>query len=105
MYKVRVGETLTLRLVITDGSIIGVESAICKMKRAGPRGSVPPANYPVIATFSTIATQDGWDFILQPSVTATLTPGVYIADAVLTLVGGEVDKTSPVLIEVLPSVT
>lgn len=105
MFKVRTGETLTLKLVTSSGNISGVSTAICKMKKAGLRGSIPPSSAPVIATFNTINLSNGWDFVLPANITQTLEAGLYIADASLTLTTGEIDKTGPITIEVLLSVS
>lgn len=104
-YKVKNGETLTLRLVATEGTITDVVTIECKLKLAGPRGTIPPTTTPVLATFDTISITNGWDFVLNSTATAALIPGFYVADATITLTGGEVDKTDSVLIEVMPSVS
>lgn len=105
-FTIRTGETLKLELNLVEGDISIVAGATCKLKKAGPNGSVPPASKPVIATFTTVNKLGvGWDFVLEDAETAALEPGPYIADAKLDLIDGGTLKTEPVLIEIKPSVT
>jgi hypothetical protein len=105
-YIIKIGETLRLQLLKVDVSdystIQGIET---KMKKAGPNGSVPSADAPIVASFATEATAEGWDFVLTDEQTALLEVGVYVADAKIALNNGGVVKTESVTIRVDPSVT
>lgn len=105
-YTIRAGETLRLQLVRVSGDLSIVQSIASVMKKAGPKGSVPPASTPAVATFQIETKADGWDLVIPASVTEDLEPGYYVADAELQLVGGgDIMQTEYVTIEIKQSVT
>ncbi len=104
-YFIKRGEDLRLTLTAIDGDVDTVVSAIAKMKKAGPNGTVPVATAPIVATLTTTAITLGWAFTLTDEQTALLDPGLYVVDAKLDLVNTGVRKTQSVLVEIKPSVT
>lgn len=104
-YIIKKGETLTLILEQVEGDFSVIENVSAKLKKAGPRGTIPPVTEPVVANFEVTPFETGWYFVLEGVITSSFEEGFYIADATLNLVGGEVDKTDTVLIEVQRSVS
>lgn len=106
-YIIRVGETLTLSLLLIEGDIDLVSGVSAVLKPAGPNGSIPATTTPAVATFqvSPVDLPDiGWDLYLSDEVTALIKPGLYITNAKLDMINGEVLKTDAVLIDIRGSV-
>lgn len=107
-YIIRVGETLILSLLVMEGDETIIDGVSAVLKAAGPNGSVPPASAPVVETFTVTpipAPDIGWQFTLTDEETSLLKPGFYVTNAKLDMVGGDVRKTDPVLIEIKGSVS
>lgn len=100
------GETIILALNLISGGVLGDVTAIEAVVRRFGIGAVTldPAQ-PIDASF-TVATRSpvgldlgGWTLEISPTVSEALAPGLYLADARLTLVSREM-ITSSVIIEV-----
>ena len=103
-FRIKAGESLTLRLKQIEGDFSIVDNITVTIKKAGPNGTVPPLATPSIASFVVEEEIDGWLLTIDESITATWAYGLYVADAKL-LIGTDVIKTEAVVIEVGRSVT
>ncbi|VXC63720.1 conserved hypothetical protein [Sphingomonas sp. AX6] len=106
-YVFQRGETIAVVLEAvgaTAQDIAGIE-VTAVLKRAIAQRA-PAANIEAVAEFdvSDIASgsevDPGWLLRIDAATSATIAPGVYITNGVLTLPGGDVEKTEPLLIQI-----
>ncbi|MBK8631375.1 MAG: hypothetical protein IPN84_14630 [Sphingomonadales bacterium] len=109
-YQFQRGETIALALDAVDGDPTDVTLIAAQLKAVPPgRTSVPPGE-PASASFSVsmrAASDDapaGWTLIIPAATSAGLVPGLYLADARLTLADGVI-QTEPVAIRLRQAVT
>lgn len=98
------GETIRLAILCAGAidSDLDIVSTVTAVAKAAGRGAVvPPADAPIVATFdvdrvaASVGSDPGWMLTLTSYQTATMAPGVYVTNGVLTLVAGDVEKTTP----------
>jgi hypothetical protein len=110
-YEYSIGETIKIYLDAIEGDVSIVAEIEAQLRKAGVGVRVADPDAPLVATFdisSRAATEDnpaGWDMIIDSDTSETLTPGMYLTDAKLTLTNGEIVKTSTLSINIVPAVT
>jgi len=93
-YTFQRGETISLALDAVTGDPTAVTAISAAMKPVLPGRSEPSANAPFVASFSVsprLASGDdpaGWTLTIPAIVSASLSPGAYVADARLEVAGG-----------------
>jgi hypothetical protein len=109
-YPFQRGETIALALDAVNGDPADVTLIAAQLKAVPPgRTSVPPGE-PVAASFAVSVraasgdTPPGWTLVIPAAISAGLVPGLYHADARLTLADGVI-QTEPVAIRLRQAVT
>jgi hypothetical protein len=104
------GETVSLALDALSGDPLTVSAISAAMKAVAPGRTGVSAVAPVAAVFN-ITTRAasgsipaGWTLTIPATVSATLAPGAYLADARLVVAGGVV-ITESISIRIKPSVS
>lgn len=107
VYSFHRGETIRLCLDAISGDPESVTGVTAQLRKR--RGNVLTGSEPVAGTFAVserAATVDypaGWDLALPPSVTSTLAPGLYSADARLAFGADDAQITESWTIEIKPA--
>ena len=93
-YTYQRGETMSLALDAVTGDPALVKAISAAMKAVPPGRSEAPATAPMAASFAVTARlamgsdPAGWTLTIPAIVSASLSPGAYIADARLEVAGG-----------------
>ena len=109
-YTYQRGETISLALDAVTGDPAQVTAINAAMKMVPPGRSEAPANAPVAASFTVAARlasgndPAGWTLTIPAAVSASLSPGSYVADARLEVAGGVI-VTESVAIRLRQSVS
>ncbi len=109
-YTFQRGETISLALDAVTGNPGDVTAITAAMKAVAPGQSEASADAPVAASFAVAARPaagtipPGWTLTVPASISASLRPGAYVADARLAVAGGVV-VTESVAIRIRQSVS
>jgi hypothetical protein len=109
-YTYQRGETISLALDAVTGDPAEVTSISAAMKAVPPGRSEAPASAPISASFAIAARPAvgndpaGWTLTIPALVSASLSPGAYVADARLEVAGGVI-VTESVAIRLKQSVS
>ena len=93
-YTYQRGETISLALDAVTGDPAQIIAISAAMKAVPPGRSEAPATAPVAASFAVTARlamggdPAGWTLTIPAIVSASLSPGAYVADARLEVAGG-----------------
>lgn len=110
-FEYSIGETIKVCLDAVGDDISIIETVQAQLRRATGSSRIIDPNAILAAEFEVVeraavgGDPAGWDLIIDAAVSAELLPGHYLTDAKLTLIGGEVLKTSPLSINLVPAVT
>ncbi len=92
------GETISLALDAVSGDPAGVTAITAQLKAVPPGRVTVPAGAAVAASFSIVSRgAEGWTLTISAAVSATLSPGAYLADARLVVAGGVIVTESVAL--------
>ena len=109
-YTYQRGETISLALDAITGDPAQVSAISAAMKAVPPGRSEAPASAPISASFTVAARPAlgndpaGWTLTIPALVSASLSPGAYVADAWLEVAGGVI-VTDSVAIRLRQSVS
>jgi hypothetical protein len=109
-YTYQRGETISLAIDAVTGDPAQVTAISAAMKPVPPGRSEAQANAPFAASFlvasrlASGATPPGWTLTIPATVSASLAPGAYVADARLEVAGGVI-VTESVAIRIKQSVS
>ena len=109
-YTYQRGETISLALDAVTGDLTQVTAISAAMKAVPPGRSEAPVTAPVAASFAITARPalgnepGGWTLTIPALVSASLSPGAYVADARLEVAGGVI-VTDSVAIRLRQSVS
>jgi hypothetical protein len=109
-YTYQRGETISLALDAVTGDPAQVSAISASMKAVPPGRTEAPASAPVSASFAITARPAsgndpaGWTLTIPALVSASLSPGAYVADARLEVAGGVI-VTESVAIRLKQSVS
>ncbi len=109
-YVFQRGETISLALDAVAGDPAQVSAIAAQLKAvpAGrtsvPSGATAAASFEVATRAASGDVPAGWTLVIPATISATLPPGSYLADARLVLAGGTI-ITEPVAIRIRNAVT
>lgn len=102
-YVFQVGETIRIPLLTEDDTGL-VENLRANLKLTKGNKQIPDLNTAPNAVFDVYESTGGWILEVPASITATLKPGLYAANAAME-VGGVTVITDPSYVKVEPSTT